>query len=507
MEQEQFKALLAEDSVILNNLLRDVFEERGFRVTQAYDGQETIEAFSRDNPDVAVVDIQMPRIDGVEALRVMKEKDPDLVVIMMTGAGTEETALQCMRLGADEYLRKPFNPSEVVAMALKMLEGRATERENRRLRETVRNMERYLAHVTTIINEALITADLNGKIQFVNKSAIGLWGYPEEEIKGRSFGFLVSGSTDTIAHKDLILETLQNGGSEGEFHFRKRDGSAFPGYLSTSLISEHGRATGIAMVVTDLTRLREIERRLQKSEKLASLGRVVEGVAHEVRNCLTSLGGFARRLGMLVKGMDQGPEFADILLQDVGRLEKMVHEIEDYVKYAKFYNFNFRRVDLASVIERSHSEALLWAPEVAKDTVEFELIIDGDAPEIEADPSALQEAFAQIIVNAYEAMPKGGKLIARVSPYGPGALVSLSDTGAGISDEEIREIFSPFVTSKTSGAGMGLSKVHLLVEEHGGSINVESSPGAGSTFQVLLPADRRASRPFLFHSMSKEGTA
>jgi signal transduction histidine kinase len=261
------------------------------------------------------------------------------------------------------------------------------------------------------------------------------------------------------------------------------------------------------MVVTDLTRLREIERRLQKSEKLASLGRVVEGVAHEVRNCLTSLGGFARRLGMLVKGMDQGPEFADILLQDVGRLEKMVHEIEDYVKYAKFYNFNFRRVDLASVIERSHSEALLWAPEVAKDTVEFELIIDGDAPEIEADPSALQEAFAQIIVNAYEAMPKGGKLIAKVSPYGPGALVSLSDTGAGISDEEIREIFSPFVTSKTSGAGMGLSKVHLLVEEHGGSINVESSPGAGSTFQVLLPADRRASRPFLYHSMSKEGTA
>jgi PAS domain S-box-containing protein len=484
-----------------------VFEDQGFDVIQTYDGRETVEVFTHRNPEVAVIDIQMPELNGVEVLRIIKDADPDVVVIMMTGAGTEETALQCMRLGADEYMRKPFNPSEVVTTAQKLLEGRETERENRRLRETVRNMERYLAHVTTIINEALITADLNGIIQFVNKSAVKLWGYEEDELLGKNVSFLVKGASDTIVHKDLVTEILRSRGVEGEFHFRKQDGSPFPGYLSASVIEEHGHKTGVAIVVTDLSRLREMERKLQQSEKLASLGRVVEGIAHEVRNCLTSLGGFARRLGIMVKGMERGPEYARILLQDVGRLENMVREIEDYVKYAKFYRFSYSRADLQAILVDSHKEAMNSAPEKTRELVEFQLKVEPSVPEIEADPVALQEAFAQIMINAYEAMPKGGRLIVRIGPYGPGALVSVADTGAGISSDQIKEIFSPFVTSKTSGAGMGLSKVYLLVEEHGGSINVESSPGAGTTFEVLLPVDRRTSGPFLFHSRSREGTA
>lgn len=507
MGQERFKTLLAEDSVILNNLLKDVFEDRGFQVFQAYDGLQTIDIFSSEKPDVAIVDIQMPKLDGVEVLRAIKEKKQDTIVIMMTGAGTEETALQCMRLGADEYLRKPFNPTEVVTISLKLLEGRATERENKRLRETVRNMERYLAHVTTIISEALITSDLKGTIQFVNKSAIDLWGYPEDELLGKNVKFLISGPSETLVHKDLINDTIKGGNAEGEFHFRKRDGSSFPGYLSTSIIEERGNASGVAILVTDLSRLRDMETRLQKSEKLASLGRVVEGVAHEVRNCLTSLGGFARRLGGLVKGMDQGPEYANILLGDVARLEKMVREIEDYVKYAKFYSFKFDRINIVDIVRHSHDEAMIQAPEDSRELVDFNLILDKDVPEIEADPNALKEAFSQIMVNAYEAMPKGGSLTLQISARGHGVLVSFSDTGSGIRDEEIRDIFSPFVTSKTSGAGMGLSKVYLLVEEHGGSINVKSNPGEGTIFQVFLPVDRRVYRPFLFHSREGKGTA
>jgi signal transduction histidine kinase len=185
----------------------------------------------------------------------------------------------------------------------------------------------------------------------------------------------------------------------------------------------------------------------------------------------------------------------------------MVREIEDYVKYAKFYRFSYSRADLQAILVDSHKEAMNSAPEKTRELVEFQLKVEPSVPEIEADPVALQEAFAQIMINAYEAMPKGGRLIVRIGPYGPGALVSVADTGAGISSDQIKEIFSPFVTSKTSGAGMGLSKVYLLVEEHGGSINVESSPGAGTTFEVLLPVDRRTSGPFLFHSRSREGTA
>lgn len=480
------KILIAEDSDILNNMLRDIFEEHGYEVFQAFDGLDCKSMFLKSKPDLALVDVQMPKLDGLEVLRYIKERDPRTLVIVMTGIGTEETAVKAMKLGAEDYLSKPFVLKDVVALAEKLLENRRGIEENARLKRKIRQSEKYLAQLTTAINEALITTDPAGKIQFSNRAAHDMWGYSKEELKDEDVHFLISGESDSPLHRDVIRDTIRLTKIEGEFHFRKKDKGIFPGYLSTSVIMEENKVRGIVLLVTDLTNLLEIKRKLKQSEKLASLGRVVEGVAHEVRNCLTSLGGFTKRLSKAAANDPLCSQYTGIIMEDVLRLEKMVRDIEEYVHFSRFYNYSFVKLDLPALIKQAAARV---AEKIGNNAahIEMNLHIDPDLPAVDGDPKAIEEIFYNLILNAYEAMPDGGQLMVTSKNMISGVMISFADTGVGIDDADIGEIFNPFFTSKTTGAGMGLTKVYLLVEEHDGLVNVISKPKKGTTFEVYFP--------------------
>lgn len=484
------KVLIAEDSEILNNMMKDFFEENGFDVVQAFDGIECKSVFLRELPDVAFLDIQMPKVSGLEALRFIKEKSPRTIVVVMTAWGNDQTAVQAMKFRADEYLNKPFSMRDILQLTHNLLEKRRVNDENVRLKNEVGRWERYLAHLTTIINEALITTDAQGRIEFINRAAEDMWGYTLEELKDRDIHFLVRGEARTLLYRDLVKDTIKQGRIEGEFHFRKKDNSTFPGYLSSSVIVENNRNRGIVLVVADLTRLHSVERRLKQSEKLASLGKVVEGVAHEVRNCVASLGGFTRRLQTLLAHDETCQKYTQIMWDDVSRLEQMVREIEDYVRFSKFYSFQFRMVDVIPIVQKARDRAHDHVSAEHAKSVSVLFNTERELQKISADPLALEEAFYNLILNAYEAMPRGGKLKIVAKNVNSAVSVSFADTGIGIPDQDLTEVFNPFFTTKTTGAGMGLSKVYLLVEEHGGAVNVSSERGKGATFEVFLPTER-----------------
>ena len=487
---ENPKILIAEDSTILNNMLRDVFEEHGFEVFQAFDGSEGKDLLVKEQPDIALIDVHMPRIDGLETLRFAKEKLPRLAVIVMSSAENPQIGVKAMKLGADDYLTKPFAAEDVVALAEKLLENRRFGDENIRLKKEIRRTEKYLAHLTTLINEGLITTDLGGKIQSINRAASNLWGYTFEELKDKDIHFLIRGEARNLLQRDLVRDTLRDGKVEGEFHFRKKDNSSFPGYLSTSIIKENNRPRGIVVVIAELTRVYEVERRLKQSEKLASLGKVVEGVAHEVRNCLTSLGGFTQRLNNMSEEDSTVWKYTEIMLHDVARLEKMVKDIEEYVRFSKLYHFNFVKTDVVPLVERARDKAIQLMPESFAKKISFSIEAEKSLPEINVDIAAMEEVFFNLIRNAFEAMPNGGRLRVVIKNLRSGILVSFIDNGVGIHRDDIPDIFNPFFTSKTSGAGMGLTKAHLLLEEHRGTVRVSSEPGKGSTFEVFLPVER-----------------
>jgi two-component system, cell cycle sensor histidine kinase and response regulator CckA len=485
-----YKILIADGSVILNNLLRDVFEENAFEVSQAFDGAECKALFLKDQPDVVLVDGRMPRTDCIDVLKYVRQRAPRTVMIITTSEGNEQLALKALKAGADDYLQKPFGNEEVVDVVSRLLERRRVEEENAKLNSQILKRERYLAELTTVINEALITTDVKGRIQFMNRAGSEMWGYSTQELKDKDVHLLVRGEARTLLYRNLVNDTIRKGKLEGEFLFRKKDKGTFPGYLSSSVMKENQRIKGIVFVVADLSRVYEVEARLKQSEKLASLGRVAEGIAHEVRNTLTSLGGFALRLNKSLATEQTLSQYTSIILDDVHRLEKMVQTIEDYVRFARFHKFNFALTRLPLLVERARERVLQTIEKEKADAVAFNLKVEEGLPAIQADPTALQEAFYHLIMNAYEAMPKGGRLTVTLKHVDSAVSISFSDTGVGIDSTYLHDIFNPFFTAKTTGAGMGLSKVHLLVEEHRGTIKVSSTLSRGTTFEVLLPVER-----------------
>jgi signal transduction histidine kinase len=191
------------------------------------------------------------------------------------------------------------------------------------------------------------------------------------------------------------------------------------------------------------------------------------------------------------------------MLGDVARLENMVRQIEEYVRFSKSYSFQFEKVDLAPVIEKSRERALAQLADDVVGAVSYEFNAGEEMPQIMADAQALEEVFYNLILNAYEAMPEGGNLVISLKDLQSAISVTVRDTGVGVFNEELTEIFNPFFTSKTSGAGMGLTKVHLLVEEHRGTVSVKSSQGEGTVFEVILPTERLLMGALSTHSVSR----
>jgi signal transduction histidine kinase len=156
-------------------------------------------------------------------------------------------------------------------------------------------------------------------------------------------------------------------------------------------------------------------------------------------------------------------------------------------------------------VERARDRVLQKLPAGAVENVAFTLQAEKDVPEIFADASALEEVFFNLILNAYEAMPRGGKLKVNVKSLNSAVSITFTDTGVGIHSRDLGDIFNPFFTSKTTGAGMGLSKVYLLIEEHRGTVEVTSEPKKGSTFEVILPVERLMTSMSLWETVSRGG--
>ncbi|MGB9618102.1 MAG: response regulator, partial [Desulfomonilaceae bacterium] len=165
-----YKILIADDSTILNNMLRDVFEERGYEVFQAFGGGECKTLFLKEKPDVVLVDGRMPTSDCIEVLKYIKQRNPRTVTVIMTAPGNEHLALRALKLGADDYLQKPFSTDEVLALVAKLLDKRKAAEEAAKLNSQIVRQDRYLAELTTVINEALITTDPKGRVQFINRA-------------------------------------------------------------------------------------------------------------------------------------------------------------------------------------------------------------------------------------------------------------------------------------------------------------------------------------------------
>lgn len=456
---------------------------QGFEVLETADAAGAATEFPKMMPDAVVLGIG-PGCAGAAALiDFMKTSRPSTAVVAVGSAGLTGHAVEAMRMGADEFLPRPL-ASGALADSVRKNISRA-RRES--LREHSVKLHSGLPGETfaPLFMEApaaLLTLSPGFEIRIANSAAVRMLGIKPEQIPGFSFGTLVSHRIRERWFKHVRKEAGGLKGYHGHLHLKGGDGEWFPAEVKAR---EAPDKTGIILFVTDLTRQKDMERHLIESKKLASLGHLVEGVAHEVRNPLIAIGGFARKLKASPALQNRESQYVDIILSEVERLEHMVAEIEDYQAFVKKKALEFAPVKLGRMIREAAGSGE-WLHRINADFPEGpeDIIIYGDR-------AMLTELFRVLAENAREAMPGGGEITISCTAEDGTVAVRITDTGVGIKPGDMENLFDPFFTSKTKGAGLGLAKAYMIAEDHGGSIHFESVPGKGTNVTVTLPVDRR----------------
>jgi len=227
--------------------------------------------------------------------------------------------------------------------------------------------------------------------------------------------------------------------------------------------------------------LKETQARLLRSERLAALGQLSQGIAHEVRNPVTSIGGFAKRLKKALPEDDPVVHYVDIILKETSRLEQMVQDLEQFTRMPKP---EIRQVKLLALLQ---SALKVWGMEDRSDHIEVNMETLPEDPAVFVDRALMEQALIHLLRNARDAMPQGGVISISTSWEDKWLVLSVKDTGSGIASEELPRIFDPFFTSKTRGSGLGLTTVNRIVNEHGGEVEIFSTPGDGTEARILLP--------------------
>lgn len=339
----------------------------------------------------------------------------------------------------------------------------------------VKRLEALNKHIVENINSGILTLDKAGRITSFNKTAERLTGYPLKDVYQKRvediFPSLMESSTAEEGDKVSFRE---------ERSFRRADWGEL--LLGFSVSDADDVDVDKIVIFQDLTRMREMEEQLKRDEKLKALGGLAAGMAHEIRNPLASMSGSIQVLedGLSYEDRDNR-RLMDIVLREAARLNDI---ITDFLVFARPASGAMEVVDLKGLV-KDILDVFRNSPVGSGVTISLEV---ADGLLVEADARQLRQVFWNLFLNGAQAMSGGGKLeIASRAGDGAMAEITVSDSGDGVSPDDLERIFDPFYSTRESGTGLGLALVHRVVESHGGSIKVSSSQGEGSTFTLTLP--------------------
>ena len=356
-----------------------------------------------------------------------------------------------------------------------------------------RQLERLYKHIVQNVVSGLITMDGEGRITSFNRMAEEITGYKFEEVYQEEVDSLFPGLS---AWSRSVGGNPGEGGNRLRFlrwetRFIRKDGAhLILGFSISPLKDSVDREMGNILIFQDLTRLREMEEHVKRSDRLAAIGKMAAGIAHEIRNPLASISGSIEILKEELGSSTQNQALMGIVLREVHRLNSL---IADFLLFARPLSPGRERIHLNRLLEEIF-QMISHSPDfnvLIRLNTEFE-----DELYIQGDPNQVRQVFWNLLINAAQAMPDGGRLRVRLrkgssrAPLPGGRCygeVSVIDSGVGIGEEEIGKIFDPFFTTKEKGTGLGLSIVHSIVESYGGKITVQSRKGRGSVFSVFIP--------------------
>jgi len=347
-------------------------------------------------------------------------------------------------------------------------------------------------HLFDSIQVAFLLTDVHSNILFANRQATNLFGYKREEIEGQRMRIVFLEEDLIYFLPNIIYLTLYKEGFEGEALLRHKDGTKIFVHLATTSFKEEGE-TFLTFSFQEIQRLKKLERDRLEAERWASLGRMVEEIAHQIRNPITSIGGYTKRI---LKAFPSGPKvqfYLEQILRQTRRLEIMIQRVEEYIKIPRSA---FQRENIQQVVE---SGLQTISQEATEQGISIHLEtggVEGDA-NLFMDKGLMVMALSHLFRNSMDAMTQ--KAIGKqrktvkiaLSEEAENLIISISDRGEGIAKKNIHHIFEPFFSTRPDRIGLGLTFVKRVMEEHGGSIQIESRLRRGTTVTLVFPKDRR----------------
>jgi two-component system, OmpR family, phosphate regulon sensor histidine kinase PhoR len=480
--------LVVDDEKVIRDGCNRFLSAEGFRVLTAANGQEAIDLLAGEAVNVILCDLKMPVKGALEVLEEVSVAYPDVPLIIITGHGTVANAVECMKKGAYDFVTKPFRPDHLVLVVNRALEKQALERRTRELQDAqARNLYDLAmeqSRLRTIVNcmaDGVLVTNRDLEVVLHNPALMRLLelnAHPEQAAALEDFfadHALVEGLRAMVEKADHASGLISQELRRGRLHLRA---------LSAPITGPEHQVLGSVTVVHDVTTFKELDE--MKSN-------FVHLVSHELRSPLATikqqqsviLDGLAGELTAKQKELLQRSQ------EKIGGLLELINDLLDVAKIESGHAMQ-QQVPL-QLAELLRDTVTFMQGRAEHQNIELQLELPGELPVVQADPRSMEEVFTNLISNAINYSPDGGKVLVSAIAHGDYLEVRVSDTGVGIAAEEIPKIFDKFYRSKhpktrqVIGTGLGLAIVKGVIESHRGSVEVESQLGVGTTFRVLLP--------------------
>ncbi len=459
-------------------------KDMSYIVHTATCGKDAMTVFRDINPMVVLMDLMLPDIDGLDLLKQMKGEIPDTEVIIVTGHGNMELAVKSFQYDATDFITKPLKRN-----ALEQALERAAKKIflRRRLQERADNKALREIVVNELVNEDVLVIGADYRIMDINAPMLSKLGVSRETVIGR-YCYEITHHLDRPCSGEehpCPLEQSFNTQKPSQTTHIHLDNQKREIYYAISCypILENDRVTGAIELSRDITHEIDDQKNLLQQSKLASIGRLAAGVAHEINNPLTTILTTAMLLQEDIEPENPIYKELGIIASETLRCRKIVTALLDFAKQSKPQK---KEYDLRELIGEV---VLLTRKQAAFKDVLVESVCTVDMEPMQMDKSLLQQALINLVLNAIESTDSGGKVTvsAKIDHDTGKAEIQVQDTGKGIPQEELEKIFDPFYTTKESGTGLGLAITSGIIAQHSGTITVESQLGQGSTFIIQLP--------------------
>jgi len=504
-----YRILIVDDEVDIALILKLHLEDSGFRTARARDGLEALEQVRRESFDLVLLDIKMPRMDGIEVLERLMADHPEMAVVMMTAHGSEDIAVEAMKKGAIDYIAKPFSTDDMLKRVERAIQFNRTRQENIRLQQQVAEERQKMETIIQGMADLLIAVDTEGRIMTVNRAAAILLGANDTPVLGMPLTDLLK-SDIPVASLPCMVAVHSAAPCLDVTYTITAQGRKIPVLSSAApLLGGDGRLIGSVEIIRDISTLKALE---QERADFVSM------LSHDLKSPITAVVGSIDlvRDGRLGPINEEQRDYLESALESCSEMVEMIDTLLDVHKFeAGKMSLVFRQEDPQLLIQRIVSR---YRPVAHRSQIHLHAADGDDLPEIRVDRAKFIRLLNNLLSNAIKFTPEGGEIGVRVEVLGeetdltgriparnyPGVLlpargrflqITVTDSGSGIPEEDLADIFDRFVqakmrhSEKAKGTGLGLAFCRKVMDAHGGYIWAESVLGTGSSFIMLFPLD------------------